>query len=67
MVFGSAYVSFSEVGAVVVGGDELNNTGRCVGAEERLTSAEDPLSEMRLVMGCPRSEKKERVAEKALT
>jgi len=35
VVFGSAYVAFSEVGAVVVGGDELNNTGRCGGAEER--------------------------------
>ena len=35
MVFCGAYVSFSEVGAVVVGGDELNNTGRCGGAEER--------------------------------
>jgi len=35
MVFGSAYISFSEVGTVVVGGNELNNTRRCGGAEER--------------------------------
>jgi hypothetical protein len=35
VVFGSAHVSFSEVGTVIVGGDELNNTRRCGGAEER--------------------------------
>jgi hypothetical protein len=35
MVFGSACISSSEVGTVVVGGDELNNTSRCRGAEER--------------------------------
>jgi hypothetical protein len=68
VVFSSANVPFSEVGAVVVGVEELNNAGP--GVEERkkdLTSAEDSSSEMRLVMGWPRSEKKEMVAEKALT
>jgi hypothetical protein len=35
MIFCSTDMSFSEVGAVVVGGGELNNTGRCGGAEER--------------------------------
>ena len=35
VVFCGAYVSFSEVGAVVVRGDKLNDTGRCGGAEER--------------------------------
>ena len=35
VVFCSACTSFSEVGAVIVGGDELYNTRRCGGAEER--------------------------------
>ena len=35
VVFCSAYISFSEVGAVIVGGDELYNTRRCGGAEKR--------------------------------
>ena len=34
VVFCSAYISFSEVGAVIVGGDELYNTRRCGGAEK---------------------------------
>jgi hypothetical protein len=35
VIFCSACTSFSEVGAVIVGGDEFNNAGRCGGAEER--------------------------------
>ena len=35
VVFCSAYISFSEVGAVIVGGDELYNARRCGGAEKR--------------------------------
>ena len=35
VIFCSKHVSFSEVGAVIVGDDELNNAGRCGGAEER--------------------------------
>jgi len=34
VIFCGAYIAFSEVGAVVVGGNELNNTGRCGGAEK---------------------------------
>ena len=33
VIFSCAHIAFGEVGAVVVGGDELNNTGRCGGAE----------------------------------
>ena len=32
-IFCSAHIAFSEVGAVVVGGNELDNAGRCGGAE----------------------------------
>ena len=34
VIFGSAHIAFSEVGAMVVGGNELNNAGRCEGAEK---------------------------------